>query len=291
MMINNREDKNGKPCYERAFCIRMKSTLTKRGCHFKVCGSIKLVITVTFLMRPISSVTVVWIPRGAAPGPAEASVFISTHQEVQHSDHGIYWSGNCSASSLRSWSQTWDRHVCHQAFFWLQNCPLWSKVSPRKNMKKKLGNIHIFFHRVADLLDYSADDLTGKSLYALCHGGDVDKIKQTHTDRKFIFFCFWSVFLYSLCSDQERSSDVNLYPIPEPTWRLHVDADVRHVGLQHQERERAVDHLRELRPERVPVQPRGHGPGAGGPAHGQDQAWHRRRLRGGPGSHRVTWQL
>ena len=36
MMINNREDKNGKPQYERAFCIRMKSTLTKRGCHFKV---------------------------------------------------------------------------------------------------------------------------------------------------------------------------------------------------------------------------------------------------------------
>ena len=139
MMINNREDKNGKPCYERAFCIRMKSTLTKRGCHFKVCGSIKLVITVTFLMRPISSVTVVWIPRGAAPGPAEASVFISTHQEVQHSDHGIYWSGNCSASSLRSWSQTWDRHVCHQAFFWLQNCPLWSKVSPKKKYEHKVG--------------------------------------------------------------------------------------------------------------------------------------------------------
>ena len=38
MMINNREDKNGKPLYERAFCIRMKSTLTKRGCHFKSSG-------------------------------------------------------------------------------------------------------------------------------------------------------------------------------------------------------------------------------------------------------------
>ena len=30
------EDKHGKPNYDRAFCIRMKSTLTKRGCHFKV---------------------------------------------------------------------------------------------------------------------------------------------------------------------------------------------------------------------------------------------------------------
>lgn len=24
--------------YERAFCVRMKSTLTKRGCHFKSSG-------------------------------------------------------------------------------------------------------------------------------------------------------------------------------------------------------------------------------------------------------------
>ena len=39
--------------------------------------------------------------------------------------------------------------------------------------------------RVSDLLDYSADDLTGKSMYSLCHAGDVDKIKQTHVDCKF----------------------------------------------------------------------------------------------------------
>ena len=30
---------SGKPTYDRAFCIRMKSTLTKRGCHFKVSKS------------------------------------------------------------------------------------------------------------------------------------------------------------------------------------------------------------------------------------------------------------
>ena len=28
----------GKPTYDRAFCIRMKSTRTKRGCHFKSSG-------------------------------------------------------------------------------------------------------------------------------------------------------------------------------------------------------------------------------------------------------------
>jgi hypothetical protein len=28
----------GKPTFDRAFCVRMKSTLTKRGCHFKSSG-------------------------------------------------------------------------------------------------------------------------------------------------------------------------------------------------------------------------------------------------------------
>jgi len=36
--------------------------------------------------------------------------------------------------------------------------------------------------KVCDLLDYSADDLTGKSMYSLVHTADVHKIKQTHVD-------------------------------------------------------------------------------------------------------------
>ena len=43
------------------------------------------------------------------------------------------------------------------------------------------------YPRVSDLLDYSADDLTGKSMYSLVHAGDVDKIKQTHVDCKWQF--------------------------------------------------------------------------------------------------------
>ena len=51
-----------------------------------------------------------------------------------------------------------------------------------------------------------------------------------------------------------------------------MDADVRHPGLQHQERERAEHHLRQLRVEWEPVWSRDHGQRAGGPAPGQDQA-------------------
>ena len=35
---------------------------------------------------------------------------------------------------------------------------------------------------MADLLDYTADDLNGKSIYCLVHAADTDKIKQTHND-------------------------------------------------------------------------------------------------------------
>ena len=38
-----------------------------------------------------------------------------------------------------------------------------------------------------------------------------------------------------------------------------MDADVCDPGLQHEERERAVHHLRQLRPQRQPVRPRRHG--------------------------------
>ena len=38
-LMHARVDRSsGKPTYDRSFCIRMKSTLTKRGCHFKSSG-------------------------------------------------------------------------------------------------------------------------------------------------------------------------------------------------------------------------------------------------------------
>ena len=35
-------------------------------------------------------------------------------------------------------------------------------------------------------MDYTAEDITGKSMYSLCHAEDVDKIKKMHTDCKYI---------------------------------------------------------------------------------------------------------
>ena len=38
--------------------------------------------------------------------------------------------------------------------------------------------------RVSEMLDYSAEDLTGRSLYTLCHGADAHLLRKAHVDRK-----------------------------------------------------------------------------------------------------------
>ncbi|GIX70014.1 protein trachealess [Caerostris extrusa] len=64
--------------------------------------------------------------------------------------------------------------------------------------------------RVSELLDYTAEELTGKNLYTLCHGQDVQKIRN----------------------DQQGASDERLLPSDEQERRLHVAPDLRHCHLQ-----------------------------------------------------------
>jgi len=140
MMINNREDKNGKPQYERAFCIRMKSTLTKRGCHFKSSGY--RVVLLLGQLRPQYSYThskKCNTPIMGFIGLAIALPPPSVHEVRLETDMFVT-------------KLTFDFKIAH--------CEA----------------------KVSDLIDYSADDLNGKSMYSLCHAADVDKIKQTHTD-------------------------------------------------------------------------------------------------------------
>lgn len=39
--------------------------------------------------------------------------------------------------------------------------------------------------RVAEVLDYSPDELVGESLYSLCHAEDASMLKKAHSDCKF----------------------------------------------------------------------------------------------------------
>ena len=39
--------------------------------------------------------------------------------------------------------------------------------------------------RVSEMLDYSAEELTGRSLYTLCHGADAHLLRKAHVDREY----------------------------------------------------------------------------------------------------------
>ncbi|GIY37090.1 protein trachealess [Caerostris darwini] len=43
-------------------------------------------------------------------------------------------------------------------------------------------SICLCVRRVSELLDYTAEELTGKNLYTLCHGQDVQKLRKCHVD-------------------------------------------------------------------------------------------------------------
>ena len=64
------------------------------------------------------------------------------------------------------------------------------------NQSELLKTIHLlncnltflnFAHRVTELLDYTPEELTGESLYTLCHGEDATKLRKCHMDCKFKF--------------------------------------------------------------------------------------------------------
>jgi len=139
-MTNNQEDKHGKPNYDRAFCIRMKSTLTKRGCHFKSSGY--RVVLLLGKMRPQYSYP--HTKKSATPIMGFIGLAIALPPP---SVHEVRLETDMFVTRL-----SFDFKIAH--------------CEPK----------------VCDLLDYTADDLTGKSMYSLVHAADVHKIKQTHVD-------------------------------------------------------------------------------------------------------------
>lgn len=58
-----------------------------------------------------------------------------------------------------------------------------------KQKKMNMSSTDDFFlpSRVSELLDYTAEELTGKNLYALCHGEDANRLRKSHMDREYFF--------------------------------------------------------------------------------------------------------
>ncbi|XP_018013245.2 protein trachealess [Hyalella azteca] len=130
--------------YDRAFCIRMKSTLTKRGCHFKSSGY--RVVLVLGHLRPKAQ-------------------FHSHHQNEQKNPPNLM---GLVALAIALPSPSVNEMKLEPDMF----------VS-RINMDFRLAHCEA---KVSDLLHYTPEELLGRSLYALCHAQDVENLRKTHTD-------------------------------------------------------------------------------------------------------------
>ncbi|KAF7990560.1 hypothetical protein HCN44_000365 [Aphidius gifuensis] len=126
--------------YDRAFCVRMKSTLTKRGCHFKSSGyRVVLLLCRLRPQYPFSHARKLSPPLMGMVGLAIALPPPSVHEIRLEADMFVT-------------RINFDFRIAH--------------CEPK----------------VSELLDYTADELTGKSLYGLCHGEDANRLRKSHVD-------------------------------------------------------------------------------------------------------------
>ncbi|XP_035217332.1 protein trachealess-like isoform X2 [Stegodyphus dumicola] len=126
---------------QRSFCVRMKSTLTKRGCHFKSSGY--RVVLVLSHLRPQYN-------------------FSASSRKQTPTIMGLVGLAIAlpppSVNELRLES---DMFVTRLTFdFRISHCE----------------------PRVSELLDYTAEEITGTSMYTLCYAQDIEKLRKCHID-------------------------------------------------------------------------------------------------------------
>ncbi|XP_072742602.1 protein trachealess-like isoform X3 [Anoplolepis gracilipes] len=126
--------------YDRAFCVRMKSTLTKRGCHFKSSG-----YRVVLLLCRLRPQFVFSHSRKSSP-PLMGMIGLAIALPPP-SVHEIRLETDMFVTRIN-----FDFRIAH--------------CEPK----------------VSELLDYTADELTGKNLYTLCHGEDANRLRKSHID-------------------------------------------------------------------------------------------------------------
>lgn len=163
---------------ERQFCMRMKSTLTKRGCqHFKSSGY--RVVHIVAHLRPemISR-------RGQQSSSASSSGSGGNTKIIGLVAIAIA----LPPPSINELRLEPDMFVTrHSLDFKIIHCEqrlvcLWFFVFIVFNF--------CLLNRVTDLLNYSPDELVGRSIYSLIHGQDVTLLKKCHLDCEFFRVTF-----------------------------------------------------------------------------------------------------
>ncbi|KAH8379250.1 hypothetical protein KR009_003873 [Drosophila setifemur] len=160
--------------YDRSFCIRMKSTLTKRGCHFKSSGYRASDATgncngnnpnnpnpnnsnAKNVKNPGSNYSVVLLLCKLRP-----QYTFSHSRKSQPPLLGMV----ALAIALPPPSVHEIRLECDM-------------FVTRVNFDLRVAHCE---PRVSDLLDYLPEDLVNKSLYSLCHAEDANRLRKSHSD-------------------------------------------------------------------------------------------------------------
>ncbi|XP_030239964.1 protein trachealess isoform X3 [Drosophila navojoa] len=152
--------------YDRSFCVRMKSTLTKRGCHFKSSGYRASDATSNCsgsntngknVKNPASNYSVVLLLCKLRP-----QYTFSHTRKAQPPLLGMV----ALAIALPPPSVHEIRLECDM-------------FVTRVNFDLRVAHCE---PRVSDLLDYTPEDLVNKSLYCLCHAEDANRLRKSHTD-------------------------------------------------------------------------------------------------------------
>ncbi|ALC44056.1 trh [Drosophila busckii] len=152
--------------YDRSFCVRMKSTLTKRGCHFKSSGYRASDATSNCngnnnngknVKNPASNYSVVLLLCKLRP-----QYTFSHTRKSQPPLLGMV----ALAIALPPPSVHEIRLECDM-------------FVTRVNFDLRVAHCE---PRVSDLLDYTPEDLVNKSLYSLCHAEDANRLRKSHSD-------------------------------------------------------------------------------------------------------------
>ncbi|KAH8415263.1 hypothetical protein KR222_003508 [Zaprionus bogoriensis] len=156
--------------YDRSFCVRMKSTLTKRGCHFKSSGYRASDATSNCngngngnsnngknVKNPASNYSVVLLLCKLRP-----QYTFSHTRKSQPPLLGMV----ALAIALPPPSVHEIRLECDM-------------FVTRVNFDLRVAHCE---PRVSDLLDYTPEDLVNKSMYSLCHAEDANRLRKSHTD-------------------------------------------------------------------------------------------------------------
>ncbi|XP_074604189.1 protein trachealess-like isoform X2 [Brevipalpus obovatus] len=154
---------------ERQFCIRMKSTLTKRGCqHFKSSGY-RVVHVISRLRPEMSSRSeLIREPRKKGQLFKQSDLVIFFSYLKTDSGGGPPKLIGMVAVAIALPQPSQNEHRLEPDMFVM-----------------RLGLDFKILHcepKIAELLDYSCDELTGRSFYSLIHGQDAIQVRKCHSD-------------------------------------------------------------------------------------------------------------